>query len=94
MSDILGGMVFPAVTLPGPATLADLDALPATARIMILDALVRLGGEDARAWCRGVLGRRGWFEPREVKERQAELVQVLKAVKNDLARELTAEAGR
>jgi hypothetical protein len=41
-----------------------------------------------------VLGRRGWFEPREVKERQAELVQVLKAVKNDLARELTAEAGR
>lgn len=72
----------------------DLDALPATARIMILDALVRLGGEDARAWCRGVLGRRGWFEPREVKERQAELVQVLKAVKNDFARELTAEAGR
>ncbi len=72
----------------------DLDTLPATARIMILDALVRLGGEDARAWCRGVLGRRGWFEPREVKERQAELLQVLKNVKNDLARELAAEAGR
>jgi hypothetical protein len=72
----------------------DVDALPATARIMILDALVRLGGEDARAWCRALLARRGWFEPREVKERQAELLQVLKSVKNDLARELVAEAGR
>lgn len=40
MSDILGGMALPAVTLPGPATLADLDALPATMKGELIEGVL------------------------------------------------------
>jgi hypothetical protein len=72
----------------------DFDALAPNLRARFLGAMAQLGGEDARAWCVALLKRRAWFGPRELRERQLELAQILREHDTSFSREVRAEVER
>jgi hypothetical protein len=76
--------IFARIRDPGYAT------LPAATRIMLLDAAARLEGDATADWMAEHLAARGWFLPREQRERQTELRQVLTALGTPWARAVLA----